>query len=165
MSVEKTPQEAEAVSEFVERFASELAEAGMQMMPARIFSCLMAEDSGVLTSAELSERLHVSPAAVSGAIGYLARVGLVSREREPGSRRDRYRVRNNAWFESMAQRDELMLRWIRVLNEGVDTIGGGTPAGQRLAESSEFFEFLMNELTGVLARWRALQSQQAARTP
>lgn len=155
----------EAVSEFVERFASELAEAGMPRMPSRVFSCLMAHDRGVLTSAQLSERLQVSPAAVSGAVGYLVRVGLVSREREPGSRRDRYRVRDNAWFESMAQRDETMLRWIRVLKEGVDAVGGDSAAGRRLSESGEFFAFMMAELSGVLDRWRARQGIGPTGTP
>ena len=49
-------------------------------MPARVFAALLASDSGRLTSAELSALLKVSPAAVSGAVRYLAQVNLVSRE-------------------------------------------------------------------------------------
>ncbi|MCZ0972823.1 MarR family transcriptional regulator, partial [Streptomyces albulus] len=45
-----------AVLTFVERFAAQMVDAGMQRMPARVFSCLLASDSGVLTSAELGER-------------------------------------------------------------------------------------------------------------
>ena len=40
-------------------------------MPARVFSALLATDSGRLTAAELAERLQISPAAVSGAVRYL----------------------------------------------------------------------------------------------
>ncbi|MCZ9341421.1 MarR family transcriptional regulator, partial [Streptomyces sp. TRM76130] len=83
----------EAVSRFVEGFAAQLVEAGVQRMPARIFAALLASDTGALTSAELGERLKVSPAAVSGGVRYLSQQHLVSREREPGSRRERYRVR------------------------------------------------------------------------
>ncbi|MFD7449340.1 GbsR/MarR family transcriptional regulator [Kitasatospora sp. NPDC059827] len=146
--------EYQAVADFVERFAAELVVAGMGRMPARIFSCLMAEESGVLTSAELSERLQISPAAVSGGMRYLIQVGLVAKEREPGSRRDRYRVLNDVWFESLTRRDELLLRWIGVLKEGEVTVGRGTVAGERLAESAAFFEFMIDELHGMLGRWR-----------
>ncbi|MFJ6770711.1 GbsR/MarR family transcriptional regulator [Kitasatospora sp. NPDC091257] len=147
-------REDKALSDFVERFAAELVVAGMGRMPSRIFSCLMAEESGVLTSAELSERLRISPAAVSGAMRYLIQVGLVAKEREPGSRRDRYRVLNDVWFESLTRRDEIMLRWIRVLRDGEATVGAGTVAGDRLAESAAFFEFMIDELHGMLGRWR-----------
>src|SRR5437899_2334258 len=83
---------------FVERFAAEMVEAGMQRMPARVFAALLASERGALTSAELGQRLHVSPAAVSGAVRYLSQIGLVSREREPGSRRERYRVHSDQWY-------------------------------------------------------------------
>ena len=45
-----------AVARFVERFASVLVEAGIPRMPARVFSALLATDSGRLTAAELSEQ-------------------------------------------------------------------------------------------------------------
>ncbi|MFG2907883.1 GbsR/MarR family transcriptional regulator [Kitasatospora sp. NPDC048286] len=149
-----------AVSDFVERFAAELVVAGMGRMPSRIFSCLMAEESGVLTSAELSERLRISPAAVSGAMRYLTQIGLVAKEREPGSRRDRYRVLDDVWFASLTRRDENMLRWIRVLRDGEATVGAGTAAGERLAESAAFFEFMIDELHGMLGRWREHRAAQ-----
>ncbi|WP_316525830.1 GbsR/MarR family transcriptional regulator [Kitasatospora brasiliensis] len=154
-------QSGTAVSDFVERFAAELTVAGMARMPSRIFACLITDDSGVLTSAELSERLRISPAAVSGAMRYLIQVGLVAKEREPGSRRDRYRVVNDVWFESLARRDEIMLRWVRVLRDGEATLGAGTVAGERLAESAEFFEFMAEELNGMLGRWREHRAAQA----
>ncbi|MFE2412722.1 GbsR/MarR family transcriptional regulator [Kitasatospora sp. NPDC059408] len=149
-------------ADFVERFAADLVVAGMARMPARIFSCLMAEESGVLTSAELSERLRISPAAVSGAMRYLTQVGLVSKEREPGSRRDRYRVLNDVWFESLTRRDEIIVRWIRVLKDGESIVGAGTAAGRRLAESAEFFEFMIDELHGMLGRWRVERARRDA---
>ncbi|MFJ9843147.1 GbsR/MarR family transcriptional regulator [Kitasatospora sp. NPDC101155] len=164
-AVERQPEQGHderAVSDFVERFAAELVVAGMGRMPSRIFSCLMAEESGVLTSAELSERLQISPAAVSGAMRYLIQIGLVAKEREPGSRRDRYRVLNDVWFESLTRRDEILLRWIRVLKEGEATVGTGTVAGERLAESAAFFEFMIDELHGMLGRWREHRAGPAA---
>lgn len=114
-AVERDP---EAVSRFVERFAAQLVEAGLQRMPARVFSALLASDSGALTSAELSERLRISPAAVSGAVRYLAQVHMLSREREPGSRRERYRVHSDQWYQALTNREAIIKRWEDALREG-----------------------------------------------
>ncbi|MEU3493563.1 GbsR/MarR family transcriptional regulator [Kitasatospora cineracea] len=142
------------VAEFVERFATILVDAGFPRMPARVLTALLTSDSGRLTSAELGELLRVSPAAVSGAVRYLAQVDLVGREREPGSRRDRYRVHDHVWYEATANRDRTLLRWEAGLADGVEALGADTPAGRRLADSLEFFGFLRVELADMMRRWR-----------
>ncbi|MFI6278377.1 GbsR/MarR family transcriptional regulator [Streptomyces sp. NPDC050988] len=144
----------EAVSKFVEGFAAQLVEAGMQRMAARVFAALLASDSGAMTSAELGEQLQVSPAAVSGAVRYLAQVHMVSREREPGSRRERYRVHSDQWYEALTSRDAVLKRWEHTLREGVDSLGMTTPGGQRIAETLAFFEYLQGELGQLMERWR-----------
>src|SRR5438067_2054440 len=101
----------QAVQRFIEGFASALTEGGVPRMPARVFSTLLATDSGRLTAAELAERLRVSPAAISGAVRYLVQVNLVSREREPGARRDHYRLLNDLWYEATINREYLLTRW------------------------------------------------------
>ncbi|CAM5474177.1 GbsR/MarR family transcriptional regulator [Streptomyces viridochromogenes] len=148
---ERDPQ---AVSDFVEAFAAQLVEAGMQRMAARVFAALLASDAGALTSAELGERLQVSPAAVSGAVRYLSQVHMVSREREPGSRRERYRVHSDQWYEALTNRDAVMRRWERTLRDGVDSLGADTPGGRRLTETVAFFEYLEGELAALMERWR-----------
>jgi DNA-binding transcriptional regulator GbsR (MarR family) len=144
-----------AVQRFIESFASALVDGGVPRMPARVFAALLATDSGRLTAAELAERLRVSPAAVSGAVRYLAQVSLISREREPGSRRDHYRLFNDLWYEAVLRREPLLTRWERAMRDGMAALGADTPAGARMAESVAFFEFLQEELPAVLARWRA----------
>ena len=151
----------EAVARFVERFAAVLAEAGIPRMPSRVFAALLVIDAGTLTSAELSEQLRVSPAAVSGAVRYLSHFRLVSRERDPGSRRDRYRVVSDSWFEASAQRDGVLASWESAAREGVQVLGEGTPAGQRFAESTEYFSFIRRELAGMLARWHEHKAKAA----
>ncbi|MFZ3569685.1 GbsR/MarR family transcriptional regulator [Streptomyces sp. BH097] len=145
----------EARSRFVERFAAQLVEAGMTRMPARIFSALLASDSGALTSAELGKQLQVSPAAVSGAVRYLTQQHMVTRERDPGTRRDLFRVHSNQWYEALANRDSILTRWEDALREGVDSLGADTPAGRRIGETLAFFEFVQVEFEGLLERWRA----------
>ncbi|MCQ4212705.1 MULTISPECIES: GbsR/MarR family transcriptional regulator [Streptomyces] len=143
-----------ARSRFVERFAGQLVEAGMTRMPARIFAALLASDSGALTSAQLGEQLKVSPAAVSGAVRYLTQQHMVSREREPGTRRDLFRVHDNQWYEALTSRDSVLKHWEDALREGVESLGADTPAGRRVGETLAFFEFVQSELGGMMDRWR-----------
>ncbi|NMO38315.1 MarR family transcriptional regulator [Streptomyces sp. GMY01] len=152
-------RDTEAVSQFVEGFAAQLVEAGMQRMPARVFAALLSSDSGSLTSAELGEQLQVSPAAVSGAVRYLAQQHMVSREREPGSRRERYRVHSDQWYEALTNRDAVIKRWERALRDGVEGLGADTPAGRRLAETLAFFEFIDGELASMMERWRIRRTE------
>ncbi|OXS33966.1 GbsR/MarR family transcriptional regulator [Streptomyces sp. XY006] len=148
-------RDVEAVSRFVESFAAQLVEAGMARMPARVFAALLSSDKGVLTSAELSEQLRISPAAVSGAVRYLAQTHMVSREREPGSRRERYRVHGDQWYEALTNREAVIKRWESALREGVASLGPDTPAGRRMAETLAFFEFVEVEVVAMMERWRA----------
>ena len=143
-----------AVGRFVEDLASALTEMGVPRMPARVFAALLTTDSGRLTAADLAANLQVSPAAVSGAVRYLMQIGMVRRESEPGSRRHYYRAPNNVWDEVIGIRDHLMARWTGVLREGVEILGADTPAGERVAESVRFFEFVSSELPNVIRRWR-----------
>jgi DNA-binding transcriptional ArsR family regulator len=150
-----TERDDEAVSKFIERFALMLSEAGIPRMPARVFVGLLASESGQLTAGELAELLSVSPAAISGAVRYLTQVHLVTRERDPGSKRDHYRVQGNSWYESAADRGRLLTQWSQALAEGTEAAGPGTEAGARLRESVEFFDFLRVEIPLLLDRWRA----------
>jgi predicted transcriptional regulator len=143
-----------AVTQFVEHLASALTEMGVPRMPARVFAALLTTDSGRLTAAELAAKLQISPAAVSGAVRYLIQVGMARRESEPGSRRHYYRAPDNVWDEVIGIRDHLMARWTGVLRDGVAVLGAGTPAGERVADSVRFFEFVSSELPLVIRKWR-----------
>ncbi|ROS40749.1 DNA-binding transcriptional regulator GbsR (MarR family) [Amycolatopsis thermoflava] len=143
----------EAVRRYVERLALVLNQLGIQRMAARVFAALVVTDDSRLTAAELAENLQVSPAAVSGAVRYLEQVGLVEREREPGSRRDHFRVLDDMWFASLRKRDRLMEMWRDAAEEGVDAVGAGTPAGRRLADMRDFLSFIIRELPLLLERW------------
>lgn len=142
------------ISPFVERFAADLTQAGMQRMASRVFACLLASRSAALSSTDLAERLQCSPAAISGAVRYLANLHLVSREREPGSRRERYHLHEDIWHETFLTRNRFVSRWSTTLQAGIDTLGPDTPEGRRLRETIEFFDFLQEELGSMLDRWR-----------
>jgi DNA-binding transcriptional regulator GbsR (MarR family) len=152
----------DALLRFIERFALMLTEAGWPRMPARVFACLLCEDSGWLTAGGLASRLRVSPAAISGAVRYLIQIGLVSREREPGARTDHYRIDDDPWYEAITRRNDALVRWDEALAEGVKMLGAGAAAGRRLEESREFFAFLHDEMAQMMERWRQRQRAGAS---
>lgn len=149
-----------AVRQFIESFASALVDAGMPQMPSLVFAALLATDTEGLTANDLADQLQVSRAAISGAVNYLAQVGLIARERQPGARSRRYVLKNPTWYEAVARREQVLNQWITTTRDGVQALGPTTPAGQRLAESLAFFEFLSDELRGVLARWQQKRPNQ-----
>jgi DNA-binding transcriptional regulator GbsR (MarR family) len=155
-------RDAQAVEQFVERFAYALDDAGVPRMAALVFVALLATDSGRLTADELTAQLQVSRAAISGAVGYLSHVGMLRRERQPGSRRHQYVLHDDTWYELVARREQLLDRWITTTRAGVDALGAATPAGERLAESVAFFEFLRKEMPALLVRWREQRTSTAS---
>ena len=149
-----TPAHAVEPSRFVERFGSALTAAGMQRLPSRVFAALLADDDGRMTAAELGEVLSVSPASVSGAVRYLQQMRMIHREREQGSRRDVYVVADDAWHDMMMNSASVYAPLTQSLSEGIDQVGGrGTTAGDRLALSVAFLEFVTEEMQQLSERW------------
>jgi DNA-binding transcriptional regulator GbsR (MarR family) len=158
----RVPTEATgSLPEFIEKFAAVLIIAGFPPMPARVFVALVVTDSGRLSAAELVDLLQISPAAVSGAVRYLSGLGLVHKERVPGSRREYYRMPSDPWHQVMMQQNQVLVRWSALLKEGIDQVGADTPAGRRMAEHAGFFEFLAAEMPAVMARWDDLSQDDS----
>ena len=145
----------EQVRAFVEHLALVFTDWGFPRMPSRVLIALMAADEEALTAAELAERLDVSPAAISGAVRYLIHVGLLQRVPTPGSRRDRYRLPADPWYESASLRDGYMSQVVAASGDGIVALGADTVAGRRIARMRGFFIFVHAELGDLLAKWKA----------
>jgi DNA-binding transcriptional regulator GbsR (MarR family) len=137
---------------YAERLAGELAAIGFPRMPARVLTALLVTEDGRLTSAELSEQLQASTAAISGAVRYLEQINIIYRVREPGSRRDHYRLYDDVWINSIRLRDQSILRLLDRFKEGTDVLGDSA-AGARMAETMDFFEFINHESDLMVQRW------------
>jgi predicted transcriptional regulator len=154
----RRPRDEEAVRRFVERMAMQLAEWGFPRMAARVLITMMSLDEPSLTAADLAARLEVSPAAISGAVRYLMQLGLLVREPAPGTRRDRYRLPDDPWYEASSVRRGMMKTLADLSDEGVAATGGpATPAGSRIAEMRNFYRFVEVDIDRVLARWQAFR--------
>jgi predicted transcriptional regulator len=144
-----------AVRAFIERFTTQLCQAGFPRTPARIFVAMLTSDASRMNAAELGDLLQISAASVSGGVRYLLQVGLVTAEGEPGSRRLHYRMSTAIWQDVVRLRDRQFTTWAAELRQGADVLGPASPAGARLAETVRYFEFISSEMAGLLARWQA----------
>ena len=151
MSQEPSP---EAVNQFVERFASVMANSGVPFMSARVMGRMLVSPTGTMTAAELAESLQISQPAVSGAVRQLIQVAFISRERLPGSRKDHYRIREDVFAAMLERRNNALGEWEASTRAGADLFGHDTPVGRRLAEAAEFFNFIHGDLDRMITNWR-----------
>ena len=148
---------------FVEQMARMLADWGFPRMAGRVLFVMMGADEPALTAGELAERLGVSPAAISGAVRYLIHINMVVREPVPGSRRDRYRLVDDSFYEVTIAKMTLIKTLADVADAGVTAAGGpDTTAGARLANMRDFYVFTQESLPSILDEWAERKAQLAA---
>ena len=153
-------RDSDQVDRAAERLAAQLIRVGVPRMPARVYATILVSPHGELTAAEITERLSVSPAAVSKAIRYLSQLHLVHRGYQPASRRDLYQLGKGLWAEMFEYRARMMKSFADALGEAIDAVGGeDSEAGARLAELRDFSLFARSEVTAVLDRWHARRGE------
>jgi hypothetical protein len=152
----------EAVRRLVERLALVFSDWGFPRMAGRVLFALMTADEPSLTATDLAERLDVSPAAISGAVRYLIQIDLVRREGVPGSRRDRYRLPDEAWYAAAATKGTFYGVIISTIDDVLEALGDpDTPARVRVTEMRDFFDFVRGEMPSLLDRWQATRASGA----
>jgi DNA-binding transcriptional regulator GbsR (MarR family) len=138
---------------FVERMASALHQAGLARVPSLVFSALLVDEDGRMTSAELAEELHLSPASISGAVKYLEQINMMRRERERGSRRDVYVVEEETWHTTLMRRDQVYQPMIAALTAGLTAVAPKTAAHHRMLVTREFLAFVNEEMRALADKW------------
>ena len=161
------PQRDEAaLRAFVEDMARLLGDWGFPRMAGRVVFTLMAADERSLSAGELADRLGASPAAISGAVRYLGQLGMVNREHVPGSRRDRYRLVDDSWYEVTVAKMTLLKTLADAAGQGADAAGGpGTVAGARLAGMRDFYDWVQDNMPALLDQWAAVKAAKAGQPP
>ncbi|MFE6049289.1 helix-turn-helix domain-containing protein [Kitasatospora sp. NPDC056446] len=142
-----------------------MIQAGLPQMMARVLAALFTTDSGSLTSAELVRRLHVSPASVSKAIGYLEDQALVTRERDPHSRAERYSVDDDVAFHSIMAGARAQTRIAEACMVGARKLGATTPAGARLENTGQFLAHVLDNLVRSVEHWHQVYSAHPSTHP
>ncbi|WP_405160993.1 helix-turn-helix domain-containing protein [Nocardia sp. NBC_01499] len=148
-----------AVDEFLARFTAQITRTGLPRTAAAALACLYTTDSGSLTAAELAQRLRVSPATISSAVGILEAQGLIQRERDARSRRDRYVVDENVWVRATLVSAQQVNDLAEVARLGAEAFGS-TPAGARARNTSRYLDFIGRDILESAERWRKVLEQQ-----
>lgn len=136
-----------------ERLALVLTNHGLQRMTARVLAALLFTEQPTTTAGELSDLLQASAGAISGAIKMLTSVGLVERVPAPSSRRDHYRLRENAWAVLYTNQNEVLAAMQEAAGAGVAEAPSDGLAHHRLTQMRDFYDFLLSEIPALLDRW------------
>jgi predicted transcriptional regulator len=146
--------------EAAERLALALVAVGMQRMAARALAAFLFSDEESLTAGDLAGELGVSAGSVSGAIRMLTQLGLIERSFVAGSRREHFRMRENAWTTVYSRQHSMVDDVLSAAEMGVDAVGPGL-ARDRLVYMRDFYTFLLNEVPALVERFE----QQRAGAP
>ncbi|AHI02129.1 GbsR/MarR family transcriptional regulator [Kutzneria albida] len=133
---------------------------GLPRMMARVLAALVTTDSGSLTSAELVQRLHVSPASASTAVGHLEAIKIIKRERDPHRRAERYVIDEDVWFQAIMASARVDTQIAAVFRSGAQRLGATTPVGARLENMSQFLHRVSDDLVRSAKHWRQVYATQ-----
>lgn len=136
-----------------ERLALVLTSHGLQRMTARVLATLLFTERPSVTMAELAEDLQASAGAISGSLKMLTSVGLAERVPAPASRRDHFRLRDDAWAILFTSQNETIAAMQGAADAGIAATDDDGPARARLRQMRDFYAFLMSEMPALLDRW------------
>ena len=145
--------EAADPNEAAEQLALVLASHGLQRMTARVLAALLFTEQPTMTMGELADRLQASSGAISGATKMLTSVGLAERVPVPASRRDHYRLRDDAWALLFTNQNAVISAMLAAAEAGIAATGHDSLAGRRLTQMRDFYAFLLSEIPALLNRW------------
>jgi DNA-binding transcriptional regulator GbsR (MarR family) len=138
--------------EAAEHLALTLVGAGMQRMGARTIAAFLFSEEESLTAGDLAQELGVSAGSVSGAVKMVAQMGLIERIHVAGSRREHFRMRDNAWTTLYSRQHSVVDEVLHAVEKGVDAVGPGR-AHDRLEYMRDFYTFLLNEAPMLVERF------------
>ncbi|GGT38949.1 MarR family transcriptional regulator [Nonomuraea spiralis] len=139
--------------ELEETFTAMLVDTGLSRTAARVLVSLYVTDSGSLTAAELVQRLQVSPASVSKAVGLLEQHQLIRRERDPRRRRDRYVIDGDILYPSWMASARRNAQLAAAALHGAEALDPASPAGARLKSMGRLLQHLSNEMIRAAEHW------------
>ena len=89
----------------------------------------------------------------------LTSVGLVERVPAPGSRRDHFRLREDAWAVLYTNQNEVLAAVQMAAEAGIAATGTKSLARHRLTQMHDFYDFLLSEIPALLERWHQESTQ------
>lgn len=146
-----------STNDVAEQMALVLARNGMQRSTARVLAAFLFTDERSLTLGDLTALLGISAGSASTAIRALRDVGLLEQTPAPDSRRDHYRMRDDAWATLFSNQNTTLRGMLDAAAAGLDAVEPGGPAHERLETMRAFYDFMLAEIPALVARWRAAE--------
>ena len=151
----------EAESDFIERFGLMSEQDGMPRIAGRVYALLLVREEA-LTLDDMANELQVSKASASTNARLLKRMGVVRRIAKPGDRRDFYEFSPDAIEISFEHIQQRMKETFSLLEATIPRLSEEREvARSRLEMMRDWHEFLLDDMGGLLARWKQQREQQS----
>ncbi|WP_418005952.1 GbsR/MarR family transcriptional regulator [Mycobacterium sp. PDNC021] len=141
------------MQDVAEQLALVLTGLGLQRMTARVLATLLFTEQATMTMTELGEQLQASAGAISGALKMLTSVGLAERVPVRGSRKDHYRLRDDAWAVLFTSQNVTLTAMQSAADTGIAAAPADSLAHHRLTQMRDFYAFLSAEIPALLDRF------------
>ncbi len=139
---------------YVEDFGLLFERVGGSRMLGRVLGVLLISDPPERSAEELANLLHASRGSISQATRTLEGMGMVRRLTRRGERRDYFRVKPDAWYETSLRRMSEIDVFQEMAVQGLELLDSENPEARHgLEEMRDFYGFWKTELPTVLERW------------
>jgi hypothetical protein len=81
-------------------------------------------------------------------------MGMVERVPAPGSRREHFRFRQDAWTTLMSSQNAALMLMTTAADAGLAIAGADSPAGRRLIELRDFYRYILDRMPALIEDWR-----------
>ncbi|KRC61801.1 hypothetical protein ASE14_13385 [Agromyces sp. Root81] len=140
--------EVSALQPELDAFTDLLVATGLPRTASRVLVALYTTESSNLTARDLVAGLGVSAASISKAVGFLEAGGLVQRDVDAGTRRERYGLGDDIWEQSWAASRRANELWAIGAAELAGRYPESSRVRRRFEEAAEFFERLSRQMAG-----------------
>lgn len=139
---------------FIERVGVFFESAGSTRMHGRILGQLLVCDPPEQSTSQLAEALMASKGSISTGTRVLIQMGMVEKVRLPGDRQHYFRLRPNAWEQSMRARMGAITVFRELCDDGLAALGEVSDDQRaRLEEMRDFYAFLEREFPVLIDHW------------
>jgi len=147
---------------YVEEVALFFEQGGLPRMAGRIFGWLLVCEPPHQTLDELAAAVRGSKASMSTMTRLLMQLKIAEKVRPPGTRKDAWRIRPDAWSATLEDQARLVAVGRALAERGLELLGGRSAnVRARLLGFREGYAWLEREMPRLLARWRRLHSGAA----
>lgn len=91
----------------------------------------------------------------------LSTVALIEQVPVRGSRRDHYRMRDDAWATLMTSQNTVVTMMQDIADAGLAAIPGENPATERRHQMRDFYAYMLIELPALIDRWHRSQNKES----